>query len=179
MTTTTKTLYDLGETPPLGVIPEKMHAQVIRQSRYGEPDKAFAREVVDVPEIGPNEVLVYVMAAGINYNNVWAGLGIPVDVVRLHKQQGEAGDDEGFHIGGSDASGIVYAVGSEVTNVKVGDEVVLHCGMWDENDAYVKAGNDPMFSTDLPHLGLRQQLGLLRPVHQGPGATSACPSRRT
>ena len=39
-----------------------------------------------MPEIGPREVLVYVMAAGINYNNVWAALGIPVDVIKVHAQ---------------------------------------------------------------------------------------------
>jgi crotonyl-CoA carboxylase/reductase len=146
LATVTKSLYELGEMPPLGTVPDKMIAQVIRQSRYGNPAGAFAREIVDVPSIGKNEVLVYVMAAGINYNNVWASLGIPVDVVRLHKQSGESGDPEGFHIGGSDASGIVWAVGSDVTNVKIGDEVVLHCGMWDENDPNTRAGNDPMFS---------------------------------
>jgi crotonyl-CoA carboxylase/reductase len=70
-------------------------------------------------------VLVYVMAAGINYNNVWAGLGIPIDVIGARNKQGEP---EPFHIGGSDASGIVYKVGKDVTNVKVGDEVVIHCG---------------------------------------------------
>ncbi len=159
MTTSTKPVYDLGETPPLGVVPEKMHAQVIRQSRYGAPTQAFAHEVVPVPDIAPNEALVYVMAAGINYNNVWASLGIPVDIVRLHKQQGEAGDDEGFHIGGSDAAGIVYAVGSDVTNVKVGDQVVVHCGMWDENDPLVKAGNDPMFSTSFRIWGYESNWG--------------------
>jgi len=159
MTTAAKSLYDLGETPPLGVVPEKMHAQLIRQSRYGQPIQAFAHEVVDVPSIAPNEVLVYVMAAGINYNNVWAGLGIPVDIVRLHKQMGEAGDEEGYHIGGSDASGIVYAVGNDVTNVKVGDQVVIHCGMWDENDPFVKAGNDPMFSTTFRIWGYESNWG--------------------
>ena len=35
------------------------------------------------------------------------------------------GDD--FHIGGSDASGIVAAVGPGVTRWKIGDEVVVHC----------------------------------------------------
>jgi crotonyl-CoA carboxylase/reductase len=136
-----------------------MYAQVIRQSRYGAPQQAFAREVVKVPSIGPKEALVYVMAAGINYNNVWAGLGIPVDIVRLHKQQSEEGDDEGFHIGGSDASGIVYAVGSEVTNVKVGDEVVVHCGMWDENAPEVRAGSDPMFSQSFRIWGYESNWG--------------------
>jgi crotonyl-CoA carboxylase/reductase len=123
-----------------------MHAQTIRQSRYGEPVQAFQHEVIPVPQLGPTDVLVRVMAAGINYNNVWASLGIPVDVVRSHKQRGDAGDDEGFHVGGSDASGIVQAVGPAVTSVKPGDEVVLHCGMWDESDPQVVAGLDPAFS---------------------------------
>jgi crotonyl-CoA carboxylase/reductase len=144
---TTQTVYEIGETPPLGAVPERMHAQVIRQSRYGEPIKAFAHEVVPVPPIGPEEVLVYVMAAGINYNNVWAALGTPVDVVRIHKQAGHAGDEAGFHIGGSDASGIVYAVGESVTSVKAGDHVVLHCGMWDQQDPFIQAGGDPALSS--------------------------------
>ena len=127
--TAVRELYDLGEHPPLGEVPQRMHAQVIRQARYGEPVDAFQHEVVPVPQLGPDDVLVHVMAAGINYNNVWASLGIPVDIVRTHRQAGDAGDEEGFHLGGSDASGIVQAVGSAVTNVKPGDEVVVHCGM--------------------------------------------------
>lgn len=141
MTTGTKECYELGEIPPLGKVPRLMYAQVIRRERFGEPQQAFAIEQVPVPEIGPNEVLVMVMAAGINYNNVWAALGSPVDVIRVHAQ---LGDDSGFHIGGSDASGIVYAVGERVTNVKVGDRVVLHCGVWDEDDPWIKAGGDPI-----------------------------------
>ena len=33
----------------------------------------------------------------------------------------------GHHIGGSDASGIVWKVGEGVTRWKPGDEVVIHC----------------------------------------------------
>ena len=76
MSTATKDLYALGEAPPLGQVPPTMHAMTIRQERFGEPKDAFQPEVVPVPEIGPREALVYVMAAGINYNNVWAALGI-------------------------------------------------------------------------------------------------------
>ena len=141
-TETLKDLYELGEAPPLGHVPQKMYAQVIRQERFGEPAKAFQKEVIDVPSIGPDEVLVYVMAAGVNYNNVWAGLGSPIDVIAARQKQGEMAD---HHIGGSDASGFVYAVGDNVTNVKVGDEVVIHCGMWDIHSPFVRAGNDPMF----------------------------------
>lgn len=138
-----KELYELGEIPELGEVPAKMYAQLIREERFGDPIDGFKQEVVDVPEIAPDEVLVYVMAAGVNYNNVWASLGYPVNVIAARNKKGEP---EPFHIGGSDASGIVYKIGSEVTNVKVGDEVVVHCGWWDKNDPHVKAGKDPMFA---------------------------------
>ena len=39
-------------------------------------------ELIETPQIGPDEALVYVMAAGVNYNNVWAGLGTPIDVLK-------------------------------------------------------------------------------------------------
>src|SRR5215208_5495521 len=146
MTTTTSDLFDVGQAPPLGVVPERMHAQVIRQSSFSQPVTAFKHEVVPVPSLGPHDVLVYVMAAGINYNNVWAALGVPVDVVRGHRMAGDAGDETGFHIGGSDASGIVYATGDNVTGIGVGDEVVLHCGIWDEDDEFIRGGGDPALS---------------------------------
>ncbi len=136
-------LYALGQAPPLGHVPTQMHAQVIRAERFGEPRDAFQPEVVPVPTLGPRDVLVYVMAAGVNYNNVWAAMGIPVDVIKARQKKGEA---EAFHVGGSDASGIVWQVGTDVKNVKVGDEVVLHCGMWDPADPHVVAGRDPMLA---------------------------------
>lgn len=152
----TKELYDLHDQPPVGEVPEKMHAWLIRGERFGEPRQAFKQEVVEVPEIGDYEVLVYVMAAGINYNNVWAGLGFPVDVI---KARNKAGEPEEFHIGGSDASGIVYKAGPKVTNVKVGDEVVVHCGMWDEEAPSVVAGKDPMYDPSFRIWGYESNWG--------------------
>jgi crotonyl-CoA carboxylase/reductase len=143
MTTAVKDIYEIGEMPPIGVVPKQMYAQMIRQDRYGQPMSAFKIEKVETPAIGPDEVLVYVMAAGVNYNNVWAAMGIPVDVIGARMK---AGDPFPFHIGGSDASGIVYAVGADVKNVKVGDHVVAHCGSWDRNDPWIKAGKDPILA---------------------------------
>jgi crotonyl-CoA carboxylase/reductase len=137
-----KELYELGEIPPLGEVPKKMHTQLIRPSRFGEPKDAFQPEVLEVPAIGPREVLVYVMAAGVNYNNVWAALGIPVNVIGARQK---AGEKEDFHVGGSDASGVVWQVGPEVKNVKVGDEVVIHCGQWNYQEAEAKPEMDPMY----------------------------------
>lgn len=138
-----KDLYPVGEAPPLGEIPRHMYACTVRRERYGMPKDSLQVEVVPVPEIGDDEVLVYIMAAGVNYNNVWAAQGIPVDVIAARQKAGDAVD---FHIGGSDASGIVYRVGKHVQSPRVGDEVVLHCGAWDANCPQVKRGEDPMFS---------------------------------
>jgi crotonyl-CoA carboxylase/reductase len=143
---TRKQIYEVGEAPPVGHIPELMYAQVIRQERFGQPRHAFQVEAVPVPEIGPDEALVYVMAAGINYNNVWAALGSPVDVIKARAKDPHFPDTSGFHIGGSDASGVVYAVGEAVTNIKVGDHVVIHCGQWRQDCPTVQSGADPMFS---------------------------------
>ncbi|MDP6013586.1 MAG: crotonyl-CoA carboxylase/reductase [Alphaproteobacteria bacterium] len=132
-----KSLFEIGEIPPLGHVPEKMHAWTIRRERHGEPEAAMVDEVVPVPEIDSHEVLVMVMAAGVNYNGVWAALGVPVSVFDVH------GAD--YHVAGSDASGIVWAVGSKVTRWKVGDEVVIHCNQDDGDDEECNGG-DPMFS---------------------------------
>jgi crotonyl-CoA carboxylase/reductase len=120
-----------------------MAAQVVRQDRFGDPSQAFRIEDVQVPTVGPHEALVAVMAAGVNYNNVWAARGVPIDVIAVRQRGGAPWD---FHIGGSDASGIVYAIGEAVSSVKVGDEVVVHPGWWDHEDPWVRAGKDPMLA---------------------------------
>jgi len=155
-----KDLYQLGETPPLGQVPARMLAQVIRPERFGEPMQAFQVEEVAVPaELRPDEVLVWVMAAGINYNNVWAALGVPIDVIKARPKDPYFPDTTGFHIGGSDASGIVWEVGSAVNNVRVGDEVVLHCGMWSPDDPLVRSGADPMFGSSFRIWGYETNFG--------------------
>jgi len=101
-----KEIYPLKQMPELGVVPEYMLAQCIRKSRYGEPKTALKLEKLPVPsKLKPNEVLIYVMAAGVNYNGVWACRGLPVDLIRLFHNRGE---QENFHIPGSDCSGIVW-----------------------------------------------------------------------
>jgi crotonyl-CoA carboxylase/reductase len=135
-----KDLYDIGELPPIGEVPRQMHAMLVRPDRYGEPKDSIRDEVIDVPEPGPREVLVATMAAGVNFNNVWAARGVPMDVTKSQARWGEPTD---FHIVGSDAAGIVYAVGSEVTGVEVGDHVTVNPAQWDLDDPWVQAGHDP------------------------------------
>jgi len=123
--------------PPLGFVPAQMQAWTIRRERHGEPDKAFEIETVATPTPDSHEVLVMVMAAGVNYNGVWAGLGVPISPFDVHKAD--------YHIAGSDAAGIVWAVGDKVKRWKIGDEVVVHCNQDDGDDEHCNGG-DPMMS---------------------------------
>ncbi|MGI8511964.1 MAG: crotonyl-CoA carboxylase/reductase [Solirubrobacteraceae bacterium] len=133
----------VGALQDIGVVPERMYAQVIRSDRLGEPAQAFRIEEVDTPRIGPDEVLVAVMAAGVNFNNVWAARGVPIDVIA---SRARGGDPLDYHVGGSDAAGIVYAVGSDVRDVRVGQQVLTHPGHWDASDPWMAAGGDPMLA---------------------------------
>jgi crotonyl-CoA carboxylase/reductase len=135
--TSSTTLFEVGEKIPLGVVPKSMYAWTIRRDRHGDPESAFKIEVVDVPAIGADEVLLLVMAAGVNYNGVWAALGHPVSPLDFH--------NDSYHITGSDAAGIVWAVGSNVRNWRPGDEVVAHCCQVDGDDEECNGG-DPMHS---------------------------------
>ncbi len=83
--------------------------------KYGGYDVLEYKEI-PTPKAGPGEALVKVKAIGCNYNDVWGRRGEPMKVPLPH-------------ISGSDASGIVEQVGPGVTNVKVGDEVIVHSAM--------------------------------------------------
>ena len=107
------------------------------RSATGRPKTSFQVEVLPTWEIADDEVLVLVMAAGVNYNGVWAGLGTPVSPIDGHKNP--------YHIAGSDASGIVWAIGAKVRRWKVGDEVIVHCNQDDGDDDECNGG-DPLLS---------------------------------
>jgi crotonyl-CoA carboxylase/reductase len=121
-----------------GTLPARMAAWVIRKDREGEPRDAFQIEEIEVPEPGAFEVIVRVMAAGVNYNNVWAAMGKPVSVFGYGDHP-----EHGHHIGGSDASGVVWKVGAGVTRWVPGDEVVIHCNQASYEDPEVH-GLDPL-----------------------------------
>jgi alcohol dehydrogenase len=84
--------------------------------RNGGPE-VLQYEDIPVPTPGPNDVLIQVKASACNFNDIWARRGLPGIQIILP------------HISGSDAAGIVVETGSEVRNVKVGDEVLVHCGI--------------------------------------------------
>ena len=87
---------------------------------HGGPEVLQYTDIPE-PEPKPYEVLVEVKAAGANFNDIWARRGMPGMKVVMP------------HVSGSDVSGVVKALGSEVSGagfgsspVQVGDEVVVY-----------------------------------------------------
>jgi len=140
----TEQIYSVGEKPPLGTIPKQMYAWTLRNERLGEPINAFQKELVDIPELKENELLILNVSCGINYNGVWAALGKPRNVITTQSKY--ESPHEKFFICGSESSGIVYATGSNVKDFKVGDEVISIGIQYDDQcEEFVKE-NDPRVS---------------------------------
>ena len=94
---------------------------------------------VPMPEIAPDEVVVAVMAAAVNYNTVWSATFEPLPSFQFLKHVARGGGwdtrhDQDFHIIGSDASGVVVRVGIAVRHWNVGDKVVITPGAIDEQE---------------------------------------------
>ena len=140
----TSKLYAPGTLPEVGTLPEMMYAWTIRCDRLGEPKDAFRQETVPVPLPRSGEVIVANVSAGINYNGIWAATGKPKNVVAMNGNYDYPKED--FHICGSEASGIVYAIGEGVTDLKIGDRVTVGASQYDENCSIIKAGCDPVRS---------------------------------
>jgi crotonyl-CoA reductase len=108
-------------------------------------------ELIDhiLPPIAPDEVLVKVQAAAINYNNVWSALHKPISSLNFVEQYArssprEARHDTGYQIIGSDAAGEIEAVGDDVMGWESGDKVCVHCHIVSPSDPV--AQQDAMLS---------------------------------
>jgi NADPH:quinone reductase-like Zn-dependent oxidoreductase len=79
------------------------------------PDNDFERILkikdIDEPKPKSNEVVFKVKAAALNYDDIWAMRGKPIEVPMPH-------------ISGTDAAGEVIAVGDDVKQILIGDRVV-------------------------------------------------------
>ena len=91
-----------------------MKAQVVEA--LGEPDVLQYKEV-DAPVPGPHDVLVDVHASGVNFPD---GLIVSGDYQTKPELP---------FVPGSEAAGVVRAVGAEVTGIGAGTRVLVFCGM--------------------------------------------------
>jgi crotonyl-CoA reductase len=97
-----------------------------------DPRKSLHVDDVAVPELGPGEALVAVMASAVNYNTVWSSIFEPVPTFAFLRRYGRlsalaARHDLPYHVVGSDLSGVVLRTGVGVNAYKPGDRVVAHC----------------------------------------------------
>ncbi|HEY6932680.1 MAG TPA: crotonyl-CoA carboxylase/reductase [Marmoricola sp.] len=101
-------------------------------TRDKDPRKSLHVDEVPLPELGPGEALVAVMASAINYNTVWTSIFEPLSTFGFLERYGKTSPlakrhDLPYHIVGSDLSGVVLKTGIGVHSWKPGDEVVAHC----------------------------------------------------
>ncbi|MFG2645275.1 crotonyl-CoA carboxylase/reductase [Streptomyces sp. NPDC048370] len=117
-----------------GVVVRKDEAEMFAgmDSADKDPRKSLHLDEVPVPELGPGEALVAVMASSINYNTVWSSIFEPLPTFgfleRYAKQQPQGRrHDLPYHVLGSDLAGVVLRTGPGVNAWQPGDEVVAHC----------------------------------------------------
>ncbi|HWL35868.1 MAG TPA: crotonyl-CoA carboxylase/reductase [Frankiaceae bacterium] len=123
-------------------VPESYRGVVVRKDEQGmfegqttrekDPRKALHVDDVPVPELGPGEALVAVMASAVNYNTVWTSIFEPVSTFKFLERYGRLSPltkrhDLPYHVVGSDLAGVVLRTGPGVHAWKPGDEVVAHC----------------------------------------------------
>jgi crotonyl-CoA reductase len=102
------------------------------ESRDKDPRKSLHVDEVALPELGPGEAYVAVMASAINYNTVWTSIFEPVSTFGFLERYGRVSPlakrhDLPYHVVGSDLAGVVLKTGLGVHAWKPGDEVVAHC----------------------------------------------------
>ncbi|RDD53166.1 MAG: alcohol dehydrogenase [Candidatus Korarchaeota archaeon NZ13-K] len=105
-----------------------MRAVVIR--RHGGPEVLEYDESYPEPELGPNDVLVEVRAAAMNHLDIWVRMGLRgVTLPRIL---------------GSDIAGVVREVGGAVSDVRVGQEVIVAPGYGCGKCEYCLSGRESM-----------------------------------
>jgi NADPH:quinone reductase-like Zn-dependent oxidoreductase len=102
-------------------------------SKNGGADQVELRDDLPTPELrGPADVRVRVIAAALNHLDLFVIGGLPG--ARLAAP----------FILGSDACGVIDAIGERVENVSVGDYVILNPGMSDGTCEYCLDGEQPL-----------------------------------
>jgi NADPH:quinone reductase-like Zn-dependent oxidoreductase len=84
------------------------------------------------PQPGVGEVVIKVRACALNHLDIWLRLGIPAYRLALP------------HVPGSDVAGEVVAVGDGVTNVQVGDKVIVNPNLTCGECEWCRMGEDSM-----------------------------------
>ena len=131
-------------------------------AREKDPRKSLHVEDVALPELGPGEAYVAVMASAINYNTVWTSIFEPVSTFAFLERYGRSSPlakkhDLPYHVVGSDLAGIVLKAGPGVHAWEPGREVVAHC-LSVELESY-EGHNDTMLDPEQRIWGFETNFG--------------------
>ncbi|MGH9291983.1 MAG: crotonyl-CoA carboxylase/reductase [Acidimicrobiales bacterium] len=127
-----------------------------------DPRASIHVDEVAVPELAPDECYLAVMASAINFNTVWTSIFEPLPTFAFLERFGRESiwgkrHDLGYHVVGSDASGVVIRAGSAVRNWRPGDRVVVHCNYVDDQDP--SAHDDSMLASNQRIWGFESNFG--------------------
>jgi crotonyl-CoA reductase len=137
------------------------------ESRDKDPRKSLHVEDVALPELGPGEAYIAVMASAINYNTVWTSIFEPMSTFGFLERYGRTSPlarkhDLPYHVVGSDLAGVVLAAGPGVHAWQPGREVVAHC-LSVELESY-EGHNDTMLDPEQRIWGFETNFGGLAQI---------------
>ncbi|MCF7797095.1 MAG: zinc-binding dehydrogenase [Lentisphaeria bacterium] len=136
--------------------------QALRYHQFGGPE-VLKLETLPDPDVSPDSVLVRMKATALNHLDIWVREGIPGLPIHLP------------HVPGSDGAGVVVAVGKNVSQWRVGDEVVIQPGTFCGQCDACKRGQEDLcpeygiLGETSP--GVMQTLKNYDPVNLGPKPT--------
>jgi zinc-binding alcohol dehydrogenase/oxidoreductase len=86
--------------------------------------------VIELPPLAADEVRVRVVTSALNHLDLWITRGLPRPKLP--------------HVPGCDAAGVIESIGSAVTHLAVGDEVVVNPGISPVEDIVAFGNNSPL-----------------------------------
>ncbi len=131
----------------------------IQFSAHGSSE-VLELSTMEKPKPADDQVLVEIKAASLNHLDLWLRRGLPGMNIPLP------------HIPGSDASGVIVEVGSEVKDWNVGDEVLIQPGTFCGECSHCKKGREDRCASygilGETESGVQRQFICLSPVNIGP-----------
>jgi NADPH:quinone reductase-like Zn-dependent oxidoreductase len=110
-------------TDSAGIRPADGKMRAIVQDKYGETVDVLRLEEIDPPQIGDDDVLIRVHAAGVHIGDWHVMTGLPY----LLRAVGFGFRAPNVRVRGIDVAGTVEAIGQNVTQFRTGDEVFGTC----------------------------------------------------
>lgn len=125
---------------------DKDKLREIQKIRLEERLPSFGIKKLDVPipVLKADEVLIKPKYSALNFNSIWSSMAHPVAPFQLisgHIARNPIDKDHmlDYAIFGSDCSGTIVGVGTNVYDWSIGDDVVVHCNVINSSDPIIES----------------------------------------